>query len=103
MKPEWPLRNVVPIDDLGTPSRRSEWPRLGPFSWAVRWFGSDGKRFSRNFKSRKEAEQYAEVKQAKVRMGNGDRPCAVTLIEFARMYVELRGDLAPVTRRVPEC
>ena len=64
MKPEWPLRNVVPIDGLGTPSRRSEWPRLGPFSWAVRWFGSDGKRFSRSFRSRKEAERYAERSSA---------------------------------------
>ena len=52
----------VPIDHSGTPLPRSEWPRLRPFSWAVRWFGSDGKQFSRSFRSRKGAERYAETK-----------------------------------------
>ena len=88
----------VPIDKFGTLFPKSEWPRLRPFSWAVRWFGSDGKRFSRSFKSREEAERYAETKQAEVRVGKGDRPLRVTLVEFAKMYLDLRGDLAPMTK-----
>ena len=88
----------IPTDESGTPLPKNEWPRLRPFSWAVRWFGTDGKRFSRSFKSRKEAERYAETKQAEVRVGKGDRPRAVTLAEFTRMYLDLRGDLAPTTR-----
>ena len=31
-------------------------------------------------------------------MGKGDRPCAVALAEFAQMYLDLRGDLAPMTK-----
>jgi integrase len=88
----------VPTDKYGNPLPKSEWPRLRPFSWAVRWFGSDGKRFSKSFKSRKEAERYAEEKQAEVRVGKGDKPRAATLAEFARVYLDLRGDLAPTTK-----
>ena len=89
---------AVPIDKFGTPLPKSEWPRQRPFSWAVRWFGSDGKRFSKSIKNRKEAERYAETKQAEVRVGKGDRPRAVALAEFAQMYLDLRGDLAPMTK-----
>ena len=89
---------AVPIDKSGAPLPKSEWPRLRPFSWAVRRFGSDGKRFSRSFKSRKEAERYAETKQVEVRVGKGDRPRPVLLAEFATMYLNLRGDLAPTTK-----
>lgn len=64
---------AVPIDRFGTPLPKIEWPRSRPFSWAVRWFGADGTRFSRSFKSRKEAERYAESKQAEVRVRKGDR------------------------------
>lgn len=89
---------AVPMDKSGTPLPRSVWPRQRPFRWAVRWFGSDGKRFSRSFGSRKEAERFAEAKQLEVRVGKGDRPRTITMSEFASMYLQLRGDLAPMTR-----
>ena len=91
------FHGLVPTDKSGDPLPKSEWPRKRPFSWAVRWFGSDGKRYSRSFKSRKEADQFAESTQAAMRVGKGDEPRAVTLAEFADMYIELRGDLAPMT------
>lgn len=89
---------AVPVNELGLPLPTSEWPRLRAFRWAVRWFGSNGKRFSKSFESRKEAERYAETKQAEIRVGKGDRPRSLTLAEFARMYLELRGDLGPSTK-----
>ena len=88
----------VPTDKSGMPLPKSAWPRERPFRWAARWYGSDGKRFTKSFKSRKEAERYAETKQAEVRVGKGDQPRAVTLVEFARMYLDLRGDLARMTK-----
>ena len=88
----------VPTDKSGNPLPKSEWPRERPFRWAVRWFGSDGKRFSKSIKNRREADRYAETKQAEVRVGKGDQPRAITLAEFARMYLDVRGDLAPMTR-----
>jgi hypothetical protein len=89
---------AVPTNGSDTPLPKNEWPRLRPFSWAVRWFGSDGKRFSRSFKSRRESELYAETKQVEVRVGKGDGPLTVTLVEFAKMYLDLRGDLALGTK-----
>jgi len=89
---------AVPTDKSGEPLPRSEWPRKRPFRWAVRWFGSDGKRYSRSFENRKEANKYAESRQAAIRVGRADEPCAVTLPEFAKMYLGLRGDLAPSTK-----
>ena len=71
---------------------RSEWPRRRAFRWAVRWFGSDGKRYSKSFKSRREADQFAESTQAAMRFGKADQPQAVTMAEFADMYLDLRGD-----------
>lgn len=88
----------VPTGKSGNPLPKSEWPRTRSFSWTARWFGSDGKRFSKSFTSRKEADRYAETKQAEVRVGKGDQPRAITLAEFAQMYLDLRGDLAPMTK-----
>ncbi len=89
---------TVPINKSGIPVPKTEWPRKRPFRWAVRWYGADGKRYSRSFKSRKEANHFAQERQAAVRVGKGDQPDAVGLAEFARMYLDLRGDLAPMTR-----
>ena len=44
---------AVPTDKSGNPLPKSEWPRERPYRWAVRWFGSEGKRFSKSFENRK--------------------------------------------------
>lgn len=88
----------VPLDDNGEPLPKSEWPKKRPYRWAVRWFASDGKRYSRSFKTRKEAERFAEQKQADVRDGSGDEPRPITLKEFKKMYLSLRGDVTAGTR-----
>ena len=56
----------------------SEWANERPVSWAARWFGTDGKRRSKSFPTRKEAERFAETKQQAVRQGNGDPPQRMT-------------------------
>jgi len=83
----------IPTDKSGKPLPKSEWPRKRAFRWAVRWFGSEGKRYSKSFKTRKEAEKFAETKQLVIRDGRADPPEALELKEFGKMYVELRGDL----------
>lgn len=88
----------VPTDTNGQPLPQREWPRKRPHRWAVRWFGSNGKRYSRSFESRKEAERFAEQKQSEVREGTADEPESVTLKEFTRMYLSLRGDITAGTR-----
>jgi integrase/recombinase XerD len=88
----------IPSDGSGAPLTPSAWPQRRACRWAVRWYGADGQRYSRSFATRKEAQLFAETKQADVREGAGDPPRPVTLKEFAKMYLELRGDLTERSR-----
>ena len=76
----------IPTSESGEPLPRDEWARKRPFRWAVRWFGEDGKRYSKSFRTRKEAERYAEEKQSDVRGGKADPPMNITLGDFAREH-----------------
>lgn len=88
----------VPTDAAGRPLPKSEWPRKRPFSWVVRWFGSDGDRYSKSFKGRKEAEKFAESKQQEVRQGKGDAPQPVSLKAFYDEHKQLMaGNVAAKT------
>ena len=72
----------IPTDKSGQPLPKSEWPKKRSFRWAVRWFGCDGKRYSKSFKTRKEAERYAKERQARVDKGRPDKPKKITLGAF---------------------
>lgn len=39
----------IPTDKAGQPLPKREWPKKRAFRWVVRWFGSDGKRYSKSF------------------------------------------------------
>ena len=52
----------------------------------MRWFGLDGDRYSKSFRTRKETERFAESKQQEVRRGTGDPPKRMTLREFYREH-----------------
>jgi len=88
----------VPTNGDGKPLPKSEWSKKRPHRWAVRWFASDGTRYSRSFKTRKEAERFAEEKQADVREGAGDEPKPMVLKEYKKVYLSLRGDIMERTR-----
>jgi len=59
----------VPLDKTGTPVSRNLWPRRRKYSWEVRWYGSEGKRYSKSFKDRKEADEYTKNLQKRVDRG----------------------------------
>jgi len=84
----------VPTDASGRPSPKSEWPKRRAHSWVVRWFGSDGQRYSRSVQTRKEAEKLAEEKQVEVRDGRADVPERMSLKEFGAMYLRIRTGLS---------
>lgn len=88
----------IPTDRSGRPLPKSEWPKKRAHSWVVRWHGSDGQRYSRSVPTRKEAEQFAEEKQAEVREGQGDPPEQMTLKQFGDMYLKIRTGLTPRSR-----
>lgn len=76
----------IPTDGSGKPLPAAEWPKKRLFSWAVRWFGVDGKRYSKSLPSRKEAERFAEGVQSDVRSGKADPPPSISLQGFAKEH-----------------
>ncbi|UCC96705.1 MAG: tyrosine-type recombinase/integrase [Phycisphaerales bacterium] len=72
----------IPIGRNGKPIPRNLWPKRRKYSWEVRWYSSDGKRYSKSFKDRKEAEKHANTVQEKVDRGKCDKPRKITLAEF---------------------
>ena len=62
--------------------RRVNGQKKRAFRWAARWFGSDGKRYSKSFNTRKEAQLFREDKQSDVRNGRADPPPEIALEDF---------------------
>lgn len=88
----------VPINRNCKPLPKGEWPRKRASRWAVRWFGSNGKRYSKSFETRKEAENFAESKQSDIRRGKPDPPPQITLRQFYEEHLELmKGNVARST------
>ena len=91
-------RGPVPEDPEGKPLSEKDWPRKRRFSWAVRWFGENGRRYSKSFKSRKEATRFAEGKQNDVRRAAADPPKSLSLEEFAGEHGDvMKGQVAQAT------
>ena len=88
----------VPKTKSGRPLPKSDWPKKRSFRWAVRWFGSDGKRYSKSHKTRKEAERFAESKQSDVRSGKVDPPQKISLNHYYKEHPKLmKGSIASRT------
>jgi len=64
----------------------------------VRWFGSDGRRYSKSFKTRKEADNYAKDVQARADKGRPDKPKKITLGVFKSEHERImKGQVANKT------
>jgi len=72
----------VPLDKNRNPIPKNLWPKRRKHSWEVRWYGSDRTRYSKSFKSRKEATEYAKQLQDKVDKFKADKPRKITLVKF---------------------
>jgi integrase len=88
----------IPKDKSGQLVPKNDWPKKRAFRWAVRWFGTEGKRYSKSFKTRREAERFAEIKQPDVRSGKANPPPKITLKHYYDEHRELmKGNLAAST------
>lgn len=76
-------------DKHGNSIPKNLWPKRRKYSWEVRWYDSEGKRLSKSFKDRKEADQHARQIQDKVERGKADKPKQITLGEFIKEHAEL--------------
>ncbi len=88
----------VPRDSSGKPFPKIDWPKKRAHSWVVRWFGSDGQRYGRSFKTRKEAERCAKKKQEQIGQGKADPPKGVSFVNFVTEHAQLmKGQVARAT------
>jgi integrase len=82
----------------GKPIPKSQWIKERRHSWTVRWYGTTGKRYSKNFKTKKLADRHAQDLQGQVIVGKQDRAERITLHEFAKEHVKvMKGQVAHAT------
>lgn len=87
----------VPVEN-GKPIPKSEWPAKRRHTWTVRWFGTTGKRYSKDFETKKLAERYARDLDGKIKVAKQDRPSRITLAEFIDEHLHvMRGQVAYAT------
>jgi hypothetical protein len=78
----------VPVVN-GRPIPKSEWLARRRHVWTVRWFGTTGKRYSKDFKIKKLAQRYARDLDAKIKVAKQDRPSHITLAEFIHEHLHV--------------
>jgi integrase len=88
---------AVPKED-GNYLPESEWTSKRRHCWIVRWYGTNGKRYGKVFKTRKEAERFSSALQCQVNSGRADRPSKITLRDFISEHVRvMKGQVAYAT------
>lgn len=91
-------RWLKPAEKDGKTIPKSEWPKKRRYSWTVRWYGIAGKRYSKDFKTKKLADKCAQELQGQVKRGKQDRPEKITLHEFIKEHKEfMKGQVAYAT------
>ena len=87
----------VPVEN-GRPIPKSQWPKKRRHSWTVRWFGTTGRRYSKDFKTKKLAEKFARDLDSKIKVAKQDRPIRITLAKFIQEHLNvMRGQVAYAT------
>ncbi|MHC4759198.1 MAG: hypothetical protein ACYTE8_11125 [Planctomycetota bacterium] len=82
----------------GVPIPKEQWPTKRRHCWEVRWFGTTGKRYSKNFKIKKLAEQFARKLQEDVNSGRQNMPTKMRLQDFIKEHEKLmQGQVAHAT------
>lgn len=88
----------IPLDRDGKPIPKNLWPKRRKYSWEVRWYSSEGKRYSKSFRDRKEAAEHAKSIQTQVDKGRADKPKRTTIEEFKQEHRRLMvGQVAHTT------
>lgn len=70
----------------GVPVPKEDWPKKRRHSWEIRWFGTAEQRYSKSFKTKESAEQFARQLQTKINQGKPNRPKKITLGSFIKEH-----------------
>ncbi len=88
----------VPVDSSGQPVTKSSWPKKRSFCWVARWFSGEGKRYSRSFRTKRQARSFAAQKQTQIQDAQTAGLTAISLRGFHGEHKELtQGNVAPRT------
>ena len=88
----------VPVDLSGRPVPKTDWPKKRAFCWVARWFTDDGKRHSRSFKTKRQAQMFAAKKQIDIQDALAAGLTEISLRDFHTEHRKLTdGNVAPKT------
>ena len=88
----------IPVDQSGKPLPKNAWPRKRPFCWVARWFGAEGKRHSRSFRTRRSTQSFAAQKQLQIQDAQAAGLSEISLREFCSEHKQLtQGNVAAGT------
>jgi len=89
---------AVPVDLSGQPVPKSSWPKKRSFCWVARWFSSQGKRPSRSFRTKRQAQSFAARKEIQIQDAQTAGLTAISLRAFHLEHQELtQGNVAART------
>ena len=88
-------------EENGVPIPKNLWPQRRRYRWVLRWYGTNGRRYGKVFKTRKEAERHAVELQGRVILGRVDRPTKMTLHDYAHEHKKvMTGQIACATLQI---
>ena len=89
---------AVPVDSSGLPLAKSSWPKKRSFCWVARWFSGEGKRYSRSFRTKRQAQLFAAQKEIQIQDARTAGLTAISLRGFHIEHKELtQGNVAART------
>ena len=89
---------AVPVDSSGLPLAKSSWPKKRSFCWVARWFSGEGKRPSRSFRTKRQAQLFAAQKEVQIQDAQSAGLTAISLRGFHIEHKELtQGNVAART------
>ncbi len=89
---------AVPVDSSGRPLAKSSWPKKRSFCWVARWFSGEGKRPSRSFRTKRQAQSFAARKEIQIQDAQSAGLTAISLRDFHIEHKELtQGNVAART------
>ncbi len=89
---------AVLVDLSGQPVPKSSWPKKRSFCWVARWFSGEGKRPSRSFRTKRQAQSFAAQKETQIQDAQTAGLTAISLRGFHIEHKELtQGNVAART------
>lgn len=89
---------AVPVESLGRPVAKGDWPKRRAFCWVARWVSGEGRRHSRSFRIKRQAQSFAAQKQIDIQDALATGLTEISLRDFHIEHRQLTyGNVTPRT------